>query len=100
MAPLPVYRLLIVYPEEAVNNEVKKTLFPVLGILLLEITWASIYGARSMLCRCKDKTDRVSLWGNQLVARRGFNKACVAMAARLARLCWILIQKNQPYQAM
>ena len=59
-----------------------------------------VHGARSMLCRCKDKTDRVSLWGNQLVARRGFNKACVAMAARLARLCWILIQKNQPYQAM
>ena len=47
MAPLPVYRLLIVYPEEAVNNEVKKTLFPVLGILLLEITWASIYGTLS-----------------------------------------------------
>ena len=46
MAPLPVYRLLIVYPEEAVNNEVKKTLFPVLGILLLEITWASIYGCK------------------------------------------------------
>ena len=47
MAPLPVYRLLIVYPEEVVNNEVQKTLFPVLGILLLEITWASIYGTLS-----------------------------------------------------
>jgi transposase len=59
-----------------------------------------VHGARSMLCQCKDKTDRVSLWGNQLVARRGFNKACVAMAARLARLCWILIQKNESYRAM
>ena len=47
MAPLPVYRLLIVYPEEVVNNEVKKTLIRVLGILLLEITWASIYGTLS-----------------------------------------------------
>ena len=47
MAPLPVYRLLIVYPEEVVNNGVKKTLFRVLGILLLEIIWASIYGAKS-----------------------------------------------------
>lgn len=59
-----------------------------------------VHGARSMLCRCKDKTDRVSVWGNQLVARRGFNKACVAMAARLARLSWILIQKNESYRAM
>lgn len=59
-----------------------------------------VHGARSMLSRCKEKTDRVSLWGNALVARRGFNKACVAMAARLARLCWILIQKNQEYRAM
>ena len=47
MAPLPVYRLLIVYPEEVVNNGVKKTLFRVLGILLLEIIWASIYGTLS-----------------------------------------------------
>ncbi len=59
-----------------------------------------VHGARSMLCRCKDKTDRISLWGNQLVARRGFNKACVAMAARLARLSWVLIQKNEVYRAM
>ncbi len=59
-----------------------------------------VHGARSMLCRCKDKTDRVSLWGNALVARRGFNKACVAMAARLARLCWVLMQKNEMYKAM
>ena len=27
MAPLPVYRLLIVYPEEIVNNEVQKNTF-------------------------------------------------------------------------
>ena len=59
MAPLPVYRLLIVYPEEAVNNEVKKTLFPVLGILLLEITWASIYGClRGPLVRSLSKCRR------------------------------------------
>ena len=59
-----------------------------------------VHGARSMLCQCKNKTDRVSVWGNQLVDRRGFNKACVAMAARLARLSWILIQKNETYRAM
>jgi len=37
---------------------------------------------------------------NTLIARRGYNKACVAMAARLARLCWVLLQKTESYRAM
>lgn len=58
-----------------------------------------VHGARAMLCRCRKKTDKLSLWANALIERRGFNKACVAMAARLARLCWILLQKNEAYVA-
>jgi len=58
------------------------------------------HGARSLLRSCRGKTDRLSLWANALVARRGHNKACIAMAARLARLCWTLLQKNEMYKVM
>ena len=57
-----------------------------------------VHGARAVLSRCKNKTDRISQWGNQLVVRRGFNKASVAMASRLARLCWILLQRSETYK--
>lgn len=57
-----------------------------------------VHGARAVLYRCKDKTDRLSRWGNQLMSRRGMNKASVAMAARLARLAWVLLQKQETYQ--
>ena len=58
-----------------------------------------VHGARALMYRCLSKNDRLSNWVNALVARRGFNKACVAMAARLARLCWVLLQKNEMYRA-
>ena len=58
-----------------------------------------VHGARALLSRCRNKTDKLSLWANVLVARRGYNKAVVAMAARLARICWVLLQKNEMYQA-
>ena len=57
-----------------------------------------VHGARALLCRSRDKTDKLSLWTNALVARRGYNKACVALAARLARVCWVLLQKNEEYR--
>jgi len=59
-----------------------------------------IHGARAALFRCKKKTDRLSRWVNQLVARRGVQKACVALASRLARIVWVLLNRNQAYQAM
>ena len=59
-----------------------------------------VHGARSVIATSRKKTDRISLWANSLVTRRGHNKACVAMAARLARLCWTLLQKNEAYRVM
>ena len=58
-----------------------------------------VHGARAVLYRSKDKTDKVSQWANRLVARRGIQKACVAMAARISRIAWVLLQKNERYQA-
>lgn len=59
-----------------------------------------IHGARAALSRCKKKQDKLSLWSNQLVTRRGINKATVALAARMARLAWTLLNRHEKYQAM
>lgn len=59
-----------------------------------------VHGARAALTRCRNKSDRVSLWANQLVARRGYNKACVALAARMARTCWVLLNKREEYKVI
>lgn len=57
-----------------------------------------VHGARALLIGCKRKTDPLSQWINRLVQRRGMNKACVALAARLARLSWVLLQRHTPYR--
>ena len=57
-----------------------------------------VHGARAALSRCRNKEDDLSRWANKLIDRRGFNKASVAMASRLARLMWVLLQKNEMYQ--
>jgi transposase len=58
-----------------------------------------VHGARALLISCKCKTDPLSSWINSLVARRGVNRACVALAARLARLSWVLLHRQTPYRA-
>jgi transposase len=59
-----------------------------------------VHGARAAVSRCKNKTDSLSLWVNQLVARRGAPKAYVATAARMARLAWVLMHKKEMYRAV
>ncbi len=59
-----------------------------------------VHGARAAISRCKNKDDRLSRWANNLIARRGIQKACVAMAARMARIAWILLQRREPYKVM
>ncbi len=56
-----------------------------------------IHGARAAVSRSGTRTDDLSRWANRLVARRGINKACVAFANRLARLAWVLLQKQETY---
>ena len=47
-----------------------------------------IHGARSALTVMATKTDRLSRWVQALVARRGYKRACVALAAKNARMIW------------
>ena len=57
-----------------------------------------IHGARAVLKNCSDKTDRMSLWLQSLIERRGFNKAAVALANKNARILWAMATKGEAYQ--
>jgi transposase len=57
-----------------------------------------VHGARSVLANLKDKQDKISCWARELIARRGYLRAVVAMAARNARLIWTLMVKQEDYR--
>ncbi len=49
-----------------------------------------IHGARSVVSRIEGRSDPLSMWLQQLVARRGKNKAAVALANKTARRLWAI----------
>lgn len=57
-----------------------------------------IHGARAVLCHSANKSDRFSRWAQGVLARRGHNKACVAVANKLARIAWVVMAKGETYQ--
>ncbi len=59
-----------------------------------------VHGARAVVANLGDKQDRVSCWVRELIDRRGYLRAVVALAARNARLIWILMMKKENYRAM
>lgn len=58
-----------------------------------------VHGARAVMFQCKNHDDALNRWIQAIVLRRGTNKACVALANKIARLCWTLLQTNTKYQA-
>lgn len=56
-----------------------------------------VHGARTVVCHAGKKTDQLNLWANKLREKKSFNKTVVAMAHRLARLIWILLQRQEEY---
>jgi transposase len=56
-----------------------------------------IHGARAVVRQVGEKPDRLSCWIRRLVARRGMNKAVVALANKNARMAFALIYNDQPY---
>jgi len=56
-----------------------------------------IHGARSVLRQITRRTDATSRWVTALQARRGFNKAVVALAAKQARILWALLATGRTY---
>jgi transposase len=57
-----------------------------------------IHGARSVISHVRDKPDAKSAWIRQLVARIGVNKACVAVANKMARVAWALLHTGEHYR--
>jgi transposase len=45
-----------------------------------------VHGARAVVSRAAGKEDRLSRWVNRIQAERGYNKAVVALANKLARV--------------
>lgn len=56
-----------------------------------------VQGAHTVTFWAKNRDDQLSLWVKKIVARIGKKKAVVAIAHRLARLIWILLQRNQKF---
>jgi transposase len=57
-----------------------------------------IHGARAVMRQLARRTDATSRWVTALQARRGFNKAVVALAAKHARIVWALLATGRTYQ--
>jgi len=56
-----------------------------------------IHGSRSVLARVTNKNDKLSVWLKQLKLRRGYNKAAVALANKIARTAWVIIKEDGNY---
>lgn len=58
-----------------------------------------VQGAWSIIRHLNKATDRLSLWGKQLVERRGKQRAAVATANKLARIIWAMLFRQEHYRA-
>lgn len=52
------------------------------------------------MANLRDKQDKVSCWVRELITRRGYLRAAVALAARNARLIWTLMVKQEDYKVV
>jgi transposase len=59
-----------------------------------------INGARAALQWASRKSDPRSVWVTEKMKSRGFNRACVALANKNARMIWVLLAKGQDYKPM
>lgn len=57
-----------------------------------------IHGTRAVLATLKDKDDKLSCWAKQLIERRGYKRAAVALAAKNARILWALMVRDDTYR--
>ena len=57
-----------------------------------------IHGARAVLRHSAVKADRFSRWAQAVLQRRGHNKACVAVANKMARMAWVIMAKGETYR--
>ena len=58
-----------------------------------------VHGARATLRWIDTRQDDRSQWLKALIARRGENRAAVALANKNARIVWALLAHNQEYRS-
>jgi len=58
-----------------------------------------VHSARTLVRYMVNREDALSRWVQRIIARRGKNKAIVALANKMARVCWAVLRHEQPYQA-
>jgi len=56
-----------------------------------------IHGARATMRWSRHRDDHLSQWVNQIIARRGPQKANVALAHKLARIAWAVLRDHKPF---
>jgi len=59
-----------------------------------------IHGARAVVTRAATRDDATGRWIQRLVARRGHNRAVVALANKNARIAWALLAHGTRYRAV
>ncbi len=57
----------------------------------------SIHGARAVIFRKKNDEGKEARWLRELIARRGINRATVALANKIARRAWVVLNKGESY---
>jgi transposase len=57
-----------------------------------------VHGVRATLRWVDTRSDERSRWLRALIARRGKNRAAVALANKNARIVWALLAHNQAYR--
>ena len=58
-----------------------------------------IHGARAAISLTKDRQSPLIRWAEPIVARRGFNKAVVALANKNARIGWLIVARDAQYDS-
>lgn len=58
-----------------------------------------IQGAKSVVMSAAKRDDATSRWLQALVLRAGWQKACVAMANKNARILWAVMTRDKPFDA-
>jgi transposase len=56
-----------------------------------------IHGARAAITRGLEQRPALAQWVQPIIARQGFNIAVVALANKLARIAWVVVTSNQPF---
>ena len=57
-----------------------------------------VHGARSVLRCAHRRDDRLSRWAVEVKAKRGTNKATVALANKMARIGWAVVREHTTYR--